>query len=289
MHPSKSTVEDPVASVKTGRRRLLTAAALAWFGPSGVRAQTRPLSVGVDANLALSGLAERLRLAVSRDTGMPMRFLPAPSAVLLDQLERGDLDVAIAHAPRIEAKLQRQNLVHDRQPVARTGLVLVGPKPGRRGGPDPAGLASQTDLAEALRRIATAGAQGQAAYVGAGPQTLGADLERALWDAVGVPHPPGAWWQADASGDPQRALALARERQAFTLIERGVWAARGARDGDGLQMIVPSDARLDFTYHAMRSFRVAHPAGKLFVAWLAGRRGARVVAAFGRGYGAPGR
>lgn len=287
MRSSNRPVQHPGFPGKTGRRRLLTAAALACLGPPGVRAQTRPLSVGVDANLAVSGLAEHLRLAVSRDTGMPMRFLPAPSAVLLDQLERGDLDVAIAHAPRLEAKLQRQNLVHDRQPIALTGLVLVGPKPARRGGPDPAGLAPQAELAAALRRIAAAGAQGQVAFVGAGPRAVGADLERALWDAAGVAQPAGAWWQAEASGDPQRALALARERQAYTLVERGVWAARGA--GAGLQVIVSSDARLDFAYHAMRSFRVTHPAGKLFVAWLAGRRGARAVGAFGRGYGAPAR
>jgi tungstate transport system substrate-binding protein len=30
--------------------------------------------------------------------------------------------------------------------------------------------------------------------------------------------------------------------------------------------------------HAMRSFRVSHPAGKIFVAWIAGGRGSAVVA-----------
>jgi len=38
--------------------------------------------------------------------------------------------------------------------------------------------------------------------------------------------------------------------------------------------------------HVMRSFRVNHPAGKLFTAWITGPKGRAVVAAH-RGYRAP--
>ena len=47
------------------------------------------------------------------------------------------------------------------------------------------------------------------------------------------------------------------------------------------------DPLLRESVHAMRGFRVNHPAGKIFVAWVAGPQGRRVVAAQ-RGYRAPG-
>jgi tungstate transport system substrate-binding protein len=49
---------------------------------------------------------------------------------------------------------------------------------------------------------------------------------------------------------------------------------------------VEGDAQLAEQVHAMRSFRVNHPAGKIFVAWIAGPKGRRVTAAQ-RGYRAP--
>ena len=41
------------------------------------------------------------------------------------------------------------------------------------------------------------------------------------------------------------------------------------------------DPRLEDVYHAMRSFRSPHPAAKLFMNWLTGPTGRRVLAAGG--------
>jgi tungstate transport system substrate-binding protein len=49
---------------------------------------------------------------------------------------------------------------------------------------------------------------------------------------------------------------------------------------------VEGDPLMAVEVHAMRGFRVAHPAGKIFVAWIAGPKG-RAVVASQRGYGAP--
>jgi len=48
-------------------------------------------------------------------------------------------------------------------------------------------------------------------------------------------------------------------------------------------VLVEGDPTLVESVHAMRSFRVSHPAGKIFVAWIAGGRG-RVVVASHAGY-----
>ena len=70
-------------------------------------------------------------------------------------------------------------------------------------------------------------------------------------------------------------IAQVRARGAYALVERGAWAAAG---GAPLAIIAEGDPMLVESVHAMRSFRVSHPAGKIFIAWIAGGRGRAVVA-----------
>lgn len=277
---------EPDPGFCAARRRLLALLAASAAGPT--RSQqpvSRRPTVGVEATLQTSGLAARLAEALRRDTGLSIDWRPGPSGLLLPQLERGELDAALAHEPGLEAALVQQNLVHDRRPVAATDLVLVGPAPHRAtkklpASGDPAGVAGSRDGAEALRRIAAAGARGEASFVSFGEPSGSRYLEQLLWKAAG-PQPIGPWLRTAGPG-PEAVLALARELQAYALVERGLWLARGA--GSGLAVLAEGDDRLVVSYHVMLSFRVNHPAGKLMVNWLAGRNGQRVVSAYRRGY-----
>lgn len=276
----------PDTAGPTRRQALVALAALGL--PAGALAQqpvSRRLTVGVEAALHASGLATRLSGALGRDTGLAIAWQPGPSGLLLPQLERGELDAALTQAPELELALERQSLVHDRRPIARNELVLVGPPPRRAtkktpAGGDPAGVAGLADAAEALRRIVAAGERGEAVFVTRAEPSGERALEQALWKAAG-PQPVGAWLRTAGPG-PTEVLALARATGGYALVERGLWSARGA--GSGLAVLVAGDARLAATYHVMRSFRVNHPGGKLLVNWLAGRNGQRVVAGFGHGY-----
>lgn len=268
------------------RRRVLALLAATTSGP--VLAQqpaSRQPVVGVEATLQASGLAGRLADALRRDTGLAIDWRPGPSGLLLPQLERGEIDAALVHEPGLEEALLRQNLIHDRRPIATTELVLVGPAPRRAtkkqpASGDPAGVAGGRDGALALQLIAAAGTRGEAAYVTFGEPSGSRFVEQALWKQAG-PQPIGPWLRTAGPG-PAAVLAMARELQAYALVERGLWSTRGS--GSGLAVLVEGDARLAVTYHIMLSFRVSHPAGKLMVNWLAGRNGQRVVASFGRGY-----
>ncbi|HZW72014.1 MAG TPA: hypothetical protein VFF43_00645, partial [Caldimonas sp.] len=46
-------------------------------------------------------------------------------------------------------------------------------------------------------------------------------------------------------------------------------------------ILVEGDPLLVESVHAMRAFRVQHPAGKIFVSWIAGGHGRAVVARHG--------
>ncbi|MFN3417247.1 MAG: substrate-binding domain-containing protein [Caldimonas sp.] len=286
-----------MACISLSRRRLLRAAGAAplaaWLGPARAqqrRPQTQALLVGVATSLHDSGFALHIRRAIARDTGLAVDTTPGPSERMLALLEQGEVDVAITHAPQAEEALLRQGLVHDRRFVASNRFVLAGPleRPasptkGRKALPprDPLGLAGGVDVAAALARLAQAGAQGQALFLAPAERTGARAKERSLWQAAGL-EPQGPWYLR-AVGGMAETLAQANERGAYVLVDRGVWLA--SRQREGLGIVVEGDARLADLYHAMRSFRVNHPAGKLFLDWLTGPTGRRAVSSAPGGYG----
>lgn len=271
----------------TRNRRLLmgaAAASLAW--PALVTAQqTRslkdPLRLGADQALMESGLAAALQRAFGRDTGVAVQLIGGMALPLLDTLERGEIDAALANAPEAELKLDKQGLVHDRQPIAETSLVLVGPAPKKKV-PDPAGIAKLTDVAQALQQLRDAALAnpGSVSFLTLGNGSGSHAAEQALWRAAKLA--PAAPWYAKADAASTLA-AQARQQGAYALIERGAWLAQA---GAPLAVLVEGDPRMAMPVHVMRSFRVNHPAGKLFTAWITGPKGRAVVAAQ-RGYRAP--
>jgi tungstate transport system substrate-binding protein len=287
-----------MSSTHLSRRCVLRLAAAgslaAWLGPvlgQQRRPQTQALLVGVAAPLHDSGFALHIRRAIARDTGLAVDTTPGASERMLSLLEQGEVDVAITDVPQAEEMLFKQGLVHDRRFVAANRFVLAGPleRPpapakGRKPPPakDPLGLLGGSDAVQALAQIAQAGAQGQAVFVAPADRSGARAKELALWQAAAI-APQGSWYQR-AAGSMGETLAQANELGAYVLVDRGVWLT--SRQRDRLGVLVEGDARLADVYHAMRSFRVNHPAGKLFLDWLTGPTGRRAVGSAPGGYSA---
>jgi tungstate transport system substrate-binding protein len=271
----------------TTRRRLLLGTAAALACPPLSHAAQRaalddPLRLGVDRALLDSGFAAALQRAFGRDTGVLVTLSGGPALPLLEALERGELDATLTNAPEPELRLESQGLAHDRRRVADTALVLVGPAP-KRPKPDPAGIAKMSDVALALTQLRDAASAnpGTITFLTAADGSGTHAAELALWRAAKLA--PAAPWYVKA--EPGAVLAQARRQGAYALVEQGVWADHG---GSPLAVLVQGDARMAMPVHLMRSFRVNHPAAKLFAAWVAGPKGRAVVAAQ-RGYRAPAR
>ena len=260
----------------TPRRRTLFAltAVIASVGLPGLAraAQRRslddPMRLAVDDALFDSGLASQLQRGFGRDTGVAVQLVRGPATALLEALERGEHDVALTNVPGIETELDRQGLVHDRRPIAVEEFVLIGPSLLGKA------LAAPHDVVTALSRLAEAGAPFLTRADGSGAHLA----EQALWRTAKVA--PAAPWYAKAA-DATPLLAQAAARKACALLDRGAWLKQGAPAGYGA--LVEGDPRLLVDVHVMRSFRVNHPGAKLFVNWVSGRQGRRIVAG-ARGY-----
>jgi tungstate transport system substrate-binding protein len=251
------------------RRTFLIAAAAAL--PLAAPAQQRaalvdPLRLGADRGLAAAGLVPALLRAFGRDTGIAIKLATAPSAQVLEQLDRGEIDVTLTDAPALEDQLVAAGLAHDARVVADVQFVLLGPAPakGKTTGDTvlPGGV---RDIAEALRTIHAAGAPFLSAGDGSGAHLI----EQALWRAAQV-APAAPWYRPAAQG---AALAAeARAAGAFAIVERGLGAA-----GAPQAVRVDGDARLVAPARVLRAFRSRHPAAKIFSDWIAGTKGRAVV------------
>ncbi len=246
---------------------LLAASALPTSHAAQRRSLADPMRLGVEQALVDSGLAGQFQKRFGRDTGVAVQLVPGLSATLLDMLERGEIDAAMTNAPELELKLEKQGLAHDRRMVAAGDFVLVGPLEGKgKKAKDPVGIVGEPDIAVALAKIA----QAQARFVGA-PVGSGAHLASlALWRAAKV-SPAAPWYVDSKAGSVQQAIA----ENAYTLVERGLWMSHGRKP---FAILVDGDSRMTTEVHVMRSFRVNHPAAKLFGQWMTGPQGRRVAA-----------
>ena len=265
-------------------RRPLLVAGLALAGSPRAWAQKShgpapPLRLGVDRALVESGLGSSLQRAFGSDTGIAIKLVAGPVLAVLDALKDGELDAALTNAPQAEAALDRQGLVHDRRAIAASEFVIVGPAPRVRGKAPAAGR-SGVEAQTRIRDLASSAPDGLV-FLSPGDGSGTHIAEQALWRAAGIE--PLAPWYASAAAAPG-FVAQVRARAAYALVERGAWSAAG---GAPLAVLVEGDPELVETVHAMRPFRITHPAGRIFVAWIAGGRGHAVVAAH-RGYRLPG-
>lgn len=257
------------------RRRLLLTLAAAGGLPLShpVHAAQRksradPLLMGVEQALLDGGLGQAFQKGFGRDTGVAVQLKGGPSAALIQALERGEVDMAMTTAPELEAQLEKQGLAHDRHRVALGDFVLVGPVEGKgKKARDPAGVLGSKDIAVALMALANA----QARFLTPGNGSGAALAELPLWRAARI-APSAPWYvTADAKGD---LLDQAAAQGAYALVARGTWLAHPVKP---LAIVVEGDPLLACEVHVMRSFRVNHPAAKLFTQWISGPQGRRVA------------
>jgi tungstate transport system substrate-binding protein len=160
--------------------------------------------------------------------------------------------------------------------------VIVGPAVHGKT-PDPAGIAGTRDAAAALARIrdaAQAAAPGDISFISAGDGSGTHVAEQALWRSAKI-APAGAWYVN--AGSSAALIAQARSGKAYALVEHAAWVALG---GPPATVLVEGDPLLTEAVHVMRSFHGNHPAGRIFIDWICGPKGRRLVAAH-RGYHAP--
>jgi tungstate transport system substrate-binding protein len=171
-------------------------------------------------------------------TGYQVKTVAVGTGAALALAARGEADVVLAHAPDAEEQWMAEGNGADRLLVMHNDFIIVGPPA------DPAGVTGQPSAADALRRIASAGA----AWVSRDDNSGTDQLEKQLWRAADVD--PSAEPGYITSGLGMGAtLTLADQKSSYTISDRATYLAR--RSTVELAILLEGDPQLLNIYHVM--------------------------------------
>ena len=236
--------------------------------------QERSITVASTTSTEQSGLFGHILPLFTRDTGVSVRVVALGTGQALDVGRRGDADVVFVHDRAAEERFVREGFGGPRRHVMYNDFVIVGPAS------DPAGVRGGKDAAEALRRIAAAGAP----FVSRGDRSGSHAAELRLWEAAGVDPAAGRGrWYREVGQGMGPALNTAAAMGAYVLTDRGTWLA--FRNRQDLGIVVEGDPRLFNQYGVMVVNAERHPHVKAadarrFVEWIVSPAGQGAVAGY---------
>jgi tungstate transport system substrate-binding protein len=231
--------------------------------------ETRPLRLGTTYTVEQSGA---LALLDSLHPPGPVTVVVGPSGLILRSAAAGDLDMVITHAPALERRLLvAPGHAALRCPFVASRFAIVGPAADR------AEVARAATAAEALRRIARAGAP----FVSRGDSSGTHVKELALWQGAGVspppaPRPRGRPWYVESGADQAATLRLADERRAYALADLPTFTRLSGLE---LRVLFTDDTALvnPYTLYLIRS-PSPHPGAAAFGSWALADWRARLLA-----------
>ena len=205
-----------------------------------------------------SGLLDVLVPRFEQATGYSVKTISVGTGQALALAARGEADVTLAHAPTLEKRYLHEGRMLNRRLVMYNDFVLIGPAE------DPAKIKGLPAV-EALKRVAAA----EARFVSRGDKSGTHLLEQALWKQAAI-EPRGSWYIEAGQGMGQ-TLAIANDRRAYTLTDRGTYLAFQRRVD--LPILVEKDRPLLNIYSVMEvnpanGPRVNAAAGRAFADFM---------------------
>jgi tungstate transport system substrate-binding protein len=226
-----------------------------------------------------SGLLDELIPRFEAQTGFSVKTIAVGSGQAIAMGKRGEADVLLVHSPDAEKTLVSEGGGVNRRLVMHNDFILVGPAN------DPAGLAKH-NTTECLQRIAAA----KALFISRGDNSGTHAMELKLWKAAGVSPEGQSWYQQSGQGMGQ-TLAIAAEKKAYTLSDRGTYLA--LRKNLGLPILHEGDAALMNVYHVIEVNSVRFPkvnaaGGRAFADFMVSKAVQKRIKDFGIAtYGSP--
>ncbi|HEX5639991.1 MAG TPA: substrate-binding domain-containing protein [Burkholderiaceae bacterium] len=232
-----------------------------------------PITVASTTSTEQSGLFGHVLPRFTAATGIQVKVVALGTGQALDLGRRGDADVVLVHDRPAEDRFVTEGYGIERRGVMYNDFVLIGPAG------DHARVAEAKTAAEALRRIAEAGAT----FVSRGDRSGTHAAELRQWQVAGV-DPKSNKGYLDAGAGMGPTLNMAAALDGYTLADRGTWLS--FRNRQQLRLLLAGDPQLFNPYGVILVNPARHPhvkqaEARRFMAWLAGKEGQEAIASYG--------
>src|SRR5437667_399329 len=154
----------------------LTSSLASFAIVTGAWAQDRTITVASTTSTEQSGLFGFLLPRFTSASGIGVKVVAVGTGQALDLGRRGDADVVFVHDKVAEEKFLAEGFGVKRFGVMYNDFVVIGPKA------DPAKIAGNKDVSDALRKVAAA----KAAFISRGDRSGTHEAELRLWKQAGV-------------------------------------------------------------------------------------------------------
>jgi tungstate transport system substrate-binding protein len=255
-------------------KKLAAAAAIVVACCGSALAQDRSITVASTTSTEQSGLFGYLLPRFSEASGIQVKVVAVGTGQALDIGRRGDADVVFVHDKPAEEKFLGEGFATRRNDVMYNDFIVVGPRA------DPAHIAGDKDVADALRKIAAA----KAPFISRGDRSGTHEAELRLWKIAGidVAAAKGDWYREIGQGMGP-ALNMASSSNAYLLSDRGTWLS--FKNKGDLAILTEGDKRLFNQYGVMLVNPVKHPTvkakdGQAFIDWLISPKGQETIAGY---------
>ena len=251
--------------------RLLTLfAAILWTG----LAAADEMRLAVTTSFHNSGLADVLLPEIRKDLDLEVQLLVVGTGQALRLGQAGDVDAILVHSKSAEEEFVASGYGTHRREIMYNDFVLVGPED------DPAGVAAQGSIHDAMKRIA----ESRAVFVSRGDDSGTHRRERSLWSATGlvIADADPSWYRAAGAG-MGATLNIAAGLGAYTLTDRASWL--NFANKDGLAIVFQGDPALFNQYAYLPVNPARHSQAKYELAaklesWLVSDKGQAMIGAY---------
>ncbi len=215
-----------------------------------------------------SGLLDAILPRFTEQTGVEVRVVSSGTGQALRNARNGDADLVLVHAKRDEEKFVAEGYGLERFDLMYNDFVMVGPPD------DPAGLQQAQSAAQAMSKIAAAGAN----FVSRGDESGTHRKEMHLWELTNrdlsrISQQP---WYLESGTGMGATLNIAINKRAYTLTDRGTWIRFGNKSD--FEILFKGGEELLNPYGLILVNPKKHPHvnvvdGQALIDWLIGEEG----------------
>jgi len=165
-----------------------------------------------------SGLLDYLMPIFEGEYGVKVHIISVGTGQAIEAARRGDADLVLVHSRQLELEFLNSTYGIHRVGVMYNDFMIIGPIS------DPAGIKGSANATEAFRRIAEAGAKGEAIFISRADKSGTNMLELSIWKRLGMtPSKKTQTWYLEAGAGMGTVLRMASEKGAYTLTDRATW------------------------------------------------------------------